>query len=309
MKFLTTLALLSIVSTQAETQAETEHQIQAETQAQIQAETQSQTQAHLQVEPVACLNDYPVLCGDNEDEFESLCSAESVGGYDKSACHEKPAALITDERECLLKTTFSHEPVLCTTNSAGGEEPTREHFHDPCIAMNMGRMDFEKVNAACDCYEYEELVHLMHVHFGQENCIEFTPPTESAVDPQVWYTCKKTVDDETDAGLRNFEAKLVAHGVYGDYPVPASLDLDLVAQPPAALSNGGAQGMAMARTAFMPGTRLGHKTLVQAESGLSPKTNLVKLSSNKVQFSNNCNDHKKAKTLIEEFISNHRILM
>jgi hypothetical protein len=175
--------------------------------------------------------------------------------------------------------------------------------------MSMGGMDLEKVNANCDCYEFEELVHLMNLHFGQENCFLFTPPTESGVDPQVWYSCKKTVDDETDAGLRIFGAKLVAHGVYGDYPVPASFDLELVAQPPAASSNEGGQGMAMARTAFMPGTRLGHKTLVWAESSLSSKPNLAKLSSDKVEFSNNCNDHEKAKTLIEEFISNHRILM
>lgn len=135
--------------------------------------------------------------------------------------------------ESLCATDSSYNPVVCTT--FGDEDGTtrREIHQNACAARLIGA--FQDHENDCTCYEFEEIVSLMAIHFGEGKCQFITPRPVNERDAQVWYSCH--TDDNTDDNFgdesegtepdRILSAKLVASGILGDAPMPLYFTIDL----------------------------------------------------------------------------------
>jgi len=102
----------------------------------------------------------------------------------------------------------------------------QELYQNLCTARTIGGFDDEE-NNQCTCYEFEELVHLMSEDFGEESCGYATPQPTSEEDAEVWYSCtsSSTTNDNDTKSRPMISAKLVATGILGYFPIPASFTI------------------------------------------------------------------------------------
>ncbi len=191
-----------------------------------------------------CHNDLtpPVICGTNADEFDNLCLAMKEGGFLEDDCTPKDVpnfvkALSPPGLLCAIGS--SYKPVVCTatttTTTTSTTTTTRREIHqNVCAARIIG--GFQDTENECTCYEFEDIVYLMSMRFGEDNCQFVTPRPVSESDAQVWYSCNVSGNAESEQS-HILGAKLVASGVLGDAPMPLYFNIDLnVENPPSALS-------------------------------------------------------------------------
>ena len=188
------------------------------------------TQALEETSSDFCQNDLtpPVICGINEEEFGNLCLAMNKGGFEEGDC--TPIHAITFTKSLTKPDIFcaigsSYKPVVCTASEDENGTTTREIHQNVCAARIIG--GFQDEDNECTCYEFEDIVYLMSVRFGEDKCQFITPRPMNERDAQVWYSCHTGDHSEETEPDRILSAKLVASGILGDAPMPLHFTIDL----------------------------------------------------------------------------------
>ena len=169
-----------------------------------------------------CQNDLALvfLCGINEEEFGNLYLGRKEGGFEESDYSPKQTIIIDSQPSgvYLCNLYNSYKPVVCETTTEWNI-PSQEIFPNICAAKTIGGFDDDENQ--CTCYEFKDLVYLMKIIFGEENCDYATPRPASEEDAQLWYSC--STNGNKDTKTRSIlGADMISTGFYGETPIPAS---------------------------------------------------------------------------------------
>lgn len=80
---------------------------------------------------------------------------------------------------------------------------------------------FDDDESQCACYELEDLVYLMKIVFGEENCDYVTTRHASEDDAQLCYSCRTNGNKDTETHSI-LGADLVSTSFYSETPIPVS---------------------------------------------------------------------------------------